>query len=79
MSDPIGTTEARDKDFYWATIGEDPPVAYWEFAIRVFLRHLGCAVFSHDWFRINDRDRKCVRCGRLDAEPWSPHPCERVG
>jgi hypothetical protein len=31
MSDQIGTTEAREKGFYWVILGQNPPeIAYWE-------------------------------------------------
>jgi hypothetical protein len=41
-------------------------------ALRTLLRRLGCTVFGHDWFVINDSDRKCLRCGQLEAAPWLP-------
>ena len=33
---------------------------------------VSCRAFGHNWFWINDRDRRrCLGCGRLEAGPWT--------
>lgn len=43
-----------------------------ESRLRPLSRRLRCTALDHDWFWINDRDRRCVRCGCLGAKVPQP-------